>query len=198
MTRHGLKIFAVLLTVVTAAACDSAKNTATKSVLGPRFDASSSGGYTLLTTDATGDQQKTEVIDQSGGSIRFQGSVLVVPPNAVSGPTTFTFRLQVQPYMAADLSAVDANGQPVTVFPVPLKLTLSYSRAKNQIPDPSKVVILWVENGIVLGQLPSVPDVQGKKVSADVTHFTQYTPGMEGPAPCDPTTSLDTCDPNQP
>lgn len=176
--RHGLKMFAVILAVVTAAACDSPKGTATRSVLAPRLDATSAGGYTFFTTDATGDQTKTVVIDENGGAIRFQGSVLVVPANAVSAPTSFTFRLHVQPTMGADLSAVDANGQPVTVFPVPLKLTLSYARAKNQIPDPSKIVVLWVENGIVLGQLPSTADVQGKKVTALVTHFTDYQPAV--------------------
>ncbi|HEX9109227.1 MAG TPA: hypothetical protein VF832_18395 [Longimicrobiales bacterium] len=190
--RHGLKMFAVILAVVTAAACDSPKGTATRSVLAPRLDATSAGGYTFFTTDATGNQTKTAVIDQTGGFIRFQGSVLVVPPNAVSGPTSFTFRLHVQPTMGADLSAVAANGQPVTVFPVPLKLTLSYARAKTQIPDPSKIVILWVENGIVLGQLPSTPDVQGKKVTALVTHFTDYQPAV--PGPCDPLTSPTPCE----
>ncbi len=195
MTRHGLKAFAVILAVVAAAACDSPKSTATKSVLAPRFDASTAGGYTLFTTDASGDQTKSAVIDERGGAIRFQGSVLVVPPNAVSGPTDFTFRLHVQPYMGADLTAVDARGQKVTVFPVPLKLTLSYARAKNQIPDPSKIVILWVENGTVLGQMPSTTDVQGKKVTAEITHFTDYSPAVPGPS-CGPG-SLNGCDPDQ-
>ncbi len=196
MTRHGLKTFAVILAVVAAAACDSPKSTATRSVLGPRFDASSAGSFTFLTSDATGDQTKTATIDQRGGAIRFQGSVLVVPPNAVPGPTSFTFRLHVQPVMGAELTAVDASGQKVTVFPVPLTLTLSYARAKNQIPDPSKLVIVWVENGTVLGVLPSTPDVQGKKVTAQVTHFSDWQPGI--PGPCDPATSLEPCDPNNP
>ena len=185
MTRHGLKAFAVILAVVTAAACDGPRSTASKSVLAPRFDAITSGGYTFLTADAGGDQTKTVRIDGRGGEIRFQGSALIVPPNAVSGPTAFTFRLHVQPVMGAELSALGAGGQKVTVFPVPLTLQLSFARARNQIPDPSKIVILWVENGTVLGRLPSSVDVKGKRVTAQITHFTDWQPAVPGPSDLD-------------
>ena len=181
MTRHGLRRLAVVTAVLMAAACDSSRNTATKSVLAPRLDGATSRGYTLLTADVNSDQTKTVTIDQRGGSIHVQGSALIVPADAVPGPTEFTFRLHTQPYVGADLSAVAAHGQRVTVFPVPLTLTISFARARNQISDPSKIVVLWVENGTVLGRLPSTADVKGKKVMTTVTHFTEYVPSIPDP-----------------
>ncbi len=177
MVSQRMRLVALLAVVGLATACDSPNQIATKSIVGPRHDVATSGGYTLMTTDATSDQTKSAIIDETGGFIRFQGSALIVPANAVSGPTTFTMRLHTQPYMGADLSAVDANGLPVTIFPVPLTLTLSYARAKNQLPtDASKVLVAWIENGVILGMLPSAADIQGKKVTAQVTHFSEYGP----------------------
>lgn len=175
MAPQRIRLLALLALVGVATACDAPGSIATKSVLAPRMDGTSTG-YTLMTTDAAGEQTKTAVIGRTGGSIRFQGSVLVVPANAVSSPTSFTFRLQTQPYMAADLSAVDLNGHAVTTFPVPLTLTLSYARAKNQLPRGSTVVIGWIENGVVLGTVPSTADMQGKKVTGQLTHFSEWGP----------------------
>jgi len=186
MARQRISLFALLAFVGLTAACEGPTTTATRSVLAPRASTSASGGYMLFTSDAAGDQTKTALIDEHGGSIRFQGSALIVPAGAVSAPTRFTFRLHTQPYMGADLSAVDLNGEAVVTFPLPLTLTISYARARTQIPDPSKIVMLWVENGVVLDQLPSTPDVQGKKVTAQVTHFSDYTPGV----PADPDSPL--------
>lgn len=186
MAPQRIRLLALLALVGVATACDGPRNIATKSVLAPRMDATSSG-YTLMTTDATGEQTKTAVIGQTGGFIRFQGSVLIVPPNAVSSPTAFTFRLHTQPFLGAELSAVDLNGQPVTVFPVALTLTLSYARAKNQIPSGSTVLMAWVENGVILGTVPSSADIQGKKVTAQLTHFSEWGPVIQPPTdPTDP------------
>ncbi len=176
MVSQRIRLLALLALVGVATACDSPSQTATKSILAPRHDAVTSGGYTLLTTDAIGDQTKRALIDRTGGSIRFQGSVLIVPANAVRIPTTFTMRLHTQPYMGADLSAVDMFGQRVTIFPVPLTLTLSYARAKDQLPRGSTVLIAWIQNGVVLGTVPSSADVQGKKVTAQITHFSEWGP----------------------
>ena len=183
MAPQRMKLLALLAVVGVATACDAPNRSATKSVIAPRHDVTTSGGFTLMTTDAQGDQTKSAVIDQTGGFIRFQGSVLSVPENAVPGPTTFTFRLHTQPYMGAELSAVDADGQPVTVFPVPLTLTLSYARAKNELPTSSQVYMLWLEDGQVLGVLPSTVDIRGKKVTAQITHFTEYGPGATDQGP---------------
>ncbi len=189
MVPQRMRLFALLAVVGLATACDSPNQVATKSIVAPRHDATSSGGYTLMTTDANTDQTKTAVIDQSGGFIRFQGSSLIVPANAVTGPTTFTMRLHTQPYMGAELSAVGEDGQLITVFPVPLTLTLSYARAKNQLPtDANSVMVAWVDNGVVLATLPSTADIQGKKVTAQVTHFTEYSPIQYDPLnPTNPT-----------
>ncbi len=185
MVRQRIRLLALVAVVGVATACDAPNQPATKSVLAPRYDALTSNGYSLMTSDVSSDQTKTAVIDSTGGFIRFQGSALIVPPGAVPSPTTFTMRLHTQPFMGADLSAVDEYGSEVTVFPVPLKLTISYSRAKDQLPSGSTVAMAWIENGIVLSTLPSSADIQGKKVTAEVTHFTEFGP-VTGIAPSDP------------
>ncbi len=176
MVPQRIRLLALLAIVGVAAACDAPNQTATKSILAPRPDEVTSGGYSLMTSDVTSEQTKSAVIDARGGHIRFQGSALIVPENAVSRPTTFTMRLHTQPYMGADLTAVDPDGQLVTIFPVPLTLTLSYARAKDQLPNGATVMIAWVENGVIVSTLPSTADIQGKKVTAQVTHFTEFNP----------------------
>lgn len=197
MTRRWLSLMAVMILGTIAAACDGPRSTASQSVLAPKVqaiapqaDGVSANGFILLTTDVgweDGEITRTALIDQSGGKLNFQASSLVVPPNAVAGPTQFTVTFRNTPYMRAEPTAVDANGQLIRTFPVPLTLTLSYARSKTPIPDVSRLVVLWVDNGVVLEKQVSSVDVQGKKVIARITHFSEYSPGLDAlDAPSEP------------
>lgn len=182
MTRRWLSLVAILAIVTASAACDGPRNAPTSSVVAPRAEVVTSNGYTLFTTDVgweDGEITRSAVIDQNGGKVSFQASSLVVPAGAVTGPTTFRVTFYNAPYMRAQMTAQAADGSLVTTFPVPLTLTLSYARSKTPIPDPSRIAIFWVDNGVVLETQASSVDVQGKKVIARITHFSEYSPGLE-------------------
>lgn len=204
MTRRTLNLVAILALASLAAACDGPRNSMDKSVVSPTIQApapladgvATSTGTVLLTTDLgweDGEITRSTVIDDKGGRLNFMAGSLTVPAGAVSGPTTFTVSFSNSPYMHAHFAAVGADGTPVSIFPVPLTVTLSYARAKGLPPNLAALAIYWVDNGSVLEKESSAVDVQGKKISAQVTHFTEYTPGWDQNPTCDPETSPDGC-----
>ena len=54
--------------------------------------------------------------------------------------------------------------------------------SKTPVPDPSKLQIYYVQhtfNGMVVEKLATTPDVKGKKLITQVTHFSEYSPGLD-------------------
>src|SRR5688572_29857526 len=67
-------------------------------------------------------------IDERGGKIRLQGHELLVPNGAVTERTLFVIRERAGEYLVVDLLAFRDDGvwTPVTTFPRPVKIKLSY------------------------------------------------------------------------
>ncbi len=206
MKRRMLRLITVLaMAAGAAAACDRPTNPVAPPAsdpVSPRLSVTSGGyfvgGWKLLQGSRLALQTRMDVIDARGGKINIGASSLTIPAGAVSGSTLFVFTLQTDPYISAKLVAMamtgPAQGKLVTTFPKSLTLTISYADANQSVPDPTKVRILWMENGVLLGVQSATPDVQGKKVTTQVTHFTDWQPAI--PVPCDPATSPEPCDPN--
>jgi hypothetical protein len=155
-----------------------------------------SGGYTLIRlSPASDDVQGTDtsqgllggllklvgkvlslvikIIGLDGGLLTLQNHSLLVPPGAVTQPTTFRMELVPNRLVMVDLEAtrrgrdVGADG-----FGTPVTLTLSYKDA--DVRDPSKLFILrYNENG-EHERLPSVVNTTNKTVSAQLDHFSRY------------------------
>ncbi len=175
------------LALLGAAACERPwdEGSVTQSVVAPRAVettaySTGSGVVLLLGDPAAKDEKQTEVIGQYGGRISFNASALTVPPRAVSEDVVFTFTLQNAPYLAADLSAVTVTeGTPVTTFGMALTLKLNYSKSPTPIPDPQQLRVYWVDKGTILGVQKTSVDKKGQNVYAQLTHFSEYSPGLD-------------------
>ena len=191
MQRRWLKVLTmVALATGAAAACDRPTSPLAPRASGPvspRLSVTSGGyfigGWKLLEGSHDALQTRINVIDQRGGKLNIGASALIVPAGAVSGPTMFVFTLQTDPYISTKLVAMALSGpgmgRLVTVFAQPLTLTISYAGAKQQVPDPAKARVLWVENGVLLAVQPT--SAQGNKLTTTVTHFTEYVPSIPDP-----------------
>jgi hypothetical protein len=149
------------------------------------------GRWWLMTGDGA-EQATAAVVDQGGYTIRFNGGSLTVPAGAVSAPTVFNVVLRTHPYIAADLTASTLFGRSVSTFPVPLTLTLSYASAGQTVVDPSHISIFWMQNGLLVEREPTTANAAARTVSASITHFSEYSPGVD--VQCDPDpASLNPC-----
>ncbi len=187
MRQRWLSLVAVMAGVALASAgCDRPSSSITgPTVAGPQLDYVT-GGYTtgdviLLTASGNATQTRSAVIGIYGGKINFGATSLVVPAGAVKHPTRFTFVLHSQPYISAELSATDTVTKAVVerFDSVALTLTLSYAGSKTAVPDPTKLRIYYVIEGVVKETLPANADVKGKKLITQVKHFSEYSPGLD-------------------
>lgn len=176
MRQSWLGVIAVVAgTALVAAGCDTPNSSPVQTVVAPR--ASSPTSILKLLEGLGGGETQMAVIGRFGGKINVGPNSLVVPRNAVSNPTLFVFTLKSKPYIAADLTAWDlTTGAPVTTFKVKLELTLSYANAVTPMQDKSRVVMYWILNGTPVEGQPTNPDLKGKKVTAQINHFTDYGP----------------------
>ncbi len=198
MERRWLKVLTVVAIAALAASACSDRSTPvapqrTPSVATsgtPRAYSSGgtwyvSGGQLLIGRGPT--QTKVAILDQRGGKLTVGGSSLEVPANALSGATLMTFTLQTQPYLTAKLYAFSLQGktagQFVRTFPVALTLTISYADVNGQVSDPSKLKMAWLEDEVFQGLVPSQVDTQGKRVIAQLSHFSEYSPIQYNPFP---------------
>ncbi len=186
MQRRWINIFAVVALVLAATACAGPDGVpGSDSLVAPRASTelltsfSTTDGYTLLA--GTGKQdQRVVTLTSSGGRLNVGASMLTVPPGAVAEPVTFTFVVVNQPYMAGRFSAVRVrDGALITQFPVALPLKLSYAKSVTPIPDPTKLKIYYVLDGVVQSTMPTTVDVKGQTLYTELKHFSEYSPGLD-------------------
>lgn len=170
----------VLAGVLTLLSCTSDK---TSDVTAPRAATVVAGGYTLI-EDRIGisgsDLSATKVIGLAGGTVQLFGHSIHVPVGAVSEPTIFTIRLVPNGYVEVDLTALGGVGGLIDVggagFALPVKLTLTYSRATN-VSNPAQLLILRKLGPGYDGAyevLPSSVNTTTKTVEAELDHFSSY------------------------
>jgi hypothetical protein len=114
----------------------------------------------------------TAVIDQNGGSLSIGGTRLDVPAGAVSAPTTFTVN-KPNGELAFDFSATRNTPNDIgsAGFPVPLKLTIDYSKIPNNMEAPA---VIWIKPDGRAEALQTQVDAENKTMTAEVTHFSIY------------------------
>jgi len=203
MKRRWLKVLTVVAIAAGMAACSDRPGSVTAPAAQPRL--AYVNGYTVLrdkkgnewivlTGVGQASETKTATIDQDGGQVKLAGTVLTVPRGAVDGPTLFTVTMLTQPYIKAQLSAVTVSangrrgskgwiaGEELHSFDRPITLTLSYTGAKENLPDAAMLKGLYVVDDVVQQVFSATVDRRGRSITFTTDHFSDYTPGV----PADP------------
>ncbi len=143
--------------------------------------ASNLSGVVLLQGDAATGEQTVSKIVYTTGKLTIGGNSLNIWRQPLDEPLVFTMTITQTPYIAAKLSAVKlSDGTPVTTFKAPLDLRLSYAGASTAVPNPSNLRVYYVVDGVVREQTVSAADVKGQTVYANIWHFSEYSPGLDG------------------
>ncbi len=160
-----------LVLALGSAACDRATAPTSPNLAAPR--ASASGGYTLVPSSMQDSVTVSIVMGSLGGTMSVNGHSLTVPAGALQQPTRFTMTTISGTAIRVSLSAQDAaTGVPVTVFPTPLRLGLSYASAK--VSNPSKLKVAWLVDGSIVAVQPSELDKPHKQVVSSLYHFSDW------------------------
>jgi len=157
--------FAALLSGAIAAVSSCADRTMT----GPALEASnfhSSAG--LLQCKPLAYDSVTEVIGPPGGVLRVSKHTLSIPGGALTewvsitavAPSDTMNRIQFQP-----------EG---LVFQTSVDLTMSYANCNLQSSAQPTQIAYTNDSLVILEYMPSTDDVTGKKVTGELTHFSEY------------------------
>ncbi len=196
MERRWLKVLVAVAIAASAAACSDrsapvAPSSAPPSTTSPRLTTLDGyyyiGSFRMINGRGVATQTKLAIMDEHGGKLTIGGSSITFPEQALSGSTLISFTLQSAPYISARVYALSLEGKTrgtlVTTFPVALSLVVSYADANQLVANPSQMKVAWLENGVLIGLVPSQVDVQSKKVTAQITHFTEFNPILTDLAP---------------
>lgn len=177
--RHSRPLAALALSAALWG-CDGATG-----ALGPggaRMDAAPGGsGYTVVKEKDITVGTVTAVIGVAGGRMTLGKHVLSVPAGAVDAPTTFVMT-RVGDDLRFSLTATQLllNDVGSRGFKAPVTLTISYQDAATPPLDETKLRIIWIQSATAQQVQASTVDVTGKKVSAGLSHFSDY--GLGDPA----------------
>jgi hypothetical protein len=178
----GLSFACVMMLML--AACDANETLApTAPVAAPSHDyVYTYGTFQLVGSDAWNiiKLSNTHVIGREGGRLSLGLDELIVPAGAVSAPTVFKMTRQLGPHILVDLKAYDRQtGAVVDTFARPLELRLSYLFAR--VPQPERLVVLWLKDESSDGELVPMPtrvSTRTRQVIGSLTHFSQYAMGL--------------------
>jgi hypothetical protein len=177
--RFRFATLSVLAAAVMLAGCESADRLTGPSTLEHKI-----GNERVLITEHGKDGYKmvqetdptvgtvTAVIDEKGGSLSIGGTTLDVPAGAVSGPTTFTVN-KPNGELVFDFSATKSTPNDVgsAGFPVPLTLTIDYSKISSDMEAPA---VVWIKPDGHAAELQTKVDAANRKMTAEITHFSLY------------------------
>lgn len=169
MSNRLRTLFVLMAVALGSGACDQ-PNPAAPSALQPQ---AAFATYTVVaSTDTSATASVTGTVDADGGYLSVKNHVLTILPGTVTEPTEFTMKAYAG-LVQVDLSARSvATGLPVTVFPSPLRLSLSYGKAK--IGNPNRLLIAWLLNGQIVTVQPSDVDKSNQLVTTWLYHFSDY------------------------
>lgn len=137
-------------------------------------------GYKIVKETDTSLGVVAVIIDENGGELSLGQHKLVVPAGAVSGATTFEITKVDGDDIRVKLTATQLTTNDIgsAGFAKPVRLTLSYKNAAEMPENESELTILWVKlDGTKEAQASNV-DVTGKRVSAELGHFSDYAIGF--------------------
>ena len=187
MRSSQRKVLVAMLAVGIVASCqDSAGPTANDfsgAPLAARIDDSNlvSGEPVPLRVPNEEDAWAWGFVDGSGGKIRLEGHELLVPNGAVSERTLFVIRERAGEYLVVDLLAFRDDGvwTPVTTFPKPVKIKLSYKGLA--INNPKRLAVLYLPEDSISGAkqvLPTAVSELAENITSKLDHFSSYAAGI--------------------
>jgi len=126
--------------VASACATEQLSGTGLVATIDPPVPALGSAGPALLRCEPVASPQTvTGVIGVLGGTLRLGNTMVVIPENAVPGPTTFTLTVPQSPIVEISVRAGTAEHY---VFRRPVSVTIDYSRCAASL-DPARPVTAW-------------------------------------------------------
>lgn len=181
MKPYRRVLHVLMLTLVGLTACDRTDRVGDLSgPTTPQFNQTDDGVRILRTrTPLSSDLTfVTASPVSSGGGVMFFGAhSLEIPENAVANATHFSATIRAGEIMKIDLRAWTPSGTPVTTFNVPVKLALDLNTVADEIPDWTKVIVVYHNPNGLLEVMPSVVNPALKRVTAELKHFSDYSPG---------------------
>jgi len=170
MKARRLLVAPVLLLVVALACTD---RTPTSVPAAPAPDASLIGGLLgatgLLKCSNLPYASDTETIGPSGGVLTAGPHSLIIPPGALSAPTTITMTAPT----GLGVNAVKFQPEGLR-FATPASLTMSYSNC-NLLGKLLPKRIAYTDNNLnILSYLLSLDNLLSKRVTGKVNHFSDY------------------------
>jgi hypothetical protein len=170
------------------AACDAnnmTEPTAAPSAVAPNYDYKWGSATIRLVETPDGptvELTDSKLIGRQGGTLRLGLHELVVPRRAVDHPTRFTITMQYGRNLVIDLTAVDqATGASITQFDSALQLKLSYWMLPVPRSVVNRLVVVWLKDGDVSGELVPVKTTLqpgDHYIVAWLTHFSKFAMGM--------------------
>jgi hypothetical protein len=116
-------------------------------------------------------------VSQWGSKLAFGRYKLEVQFGSLLAPANFVARVTEGENWKVDLFAYDAlTGLPVSVFPVPLKLTIGMSDLS---VDVSKVFLVYINPDGTYEAVPTTPEPGNKSITSTLYHFSEYSPGTQ-------------------
>ena len=116
-------------------------------------------------------------IDRHGGMLSLGKHLLLVPPGAVSAPTTFSFSKSDGDHVRIHLTASRHGDNDVGKrgFARPVRLMLSYEGAANLSPaDLEGMRVIYIREDQKVEPLPSLVNYHDRWVGSDLRHFSEY------------------------
>ena len=108
---------------------------------------------------------------------------LWVPKGAVQTPTTFQMTVLDGPVIGVSLKAWDNQGNPVTHFQVPLRLTLPYDEADlTLITDPTRLLLANIvseTDPTILEVVNPAVNQRDLTITGAITHFSVWSLALE-------------------
>lgn len=180
MKPYRRVLHVLMLAAVGMIACDRTDRVGDLTGPTPQFTQTEDGVRILRTrTPLPGDVTfvTASPVSSGGGIMYFGTHSLLIPENAVNSATYFSATIRAGEIMKIDLRAWTPNGTPVSTFNVPVKLGLDLSTVADDIPDWTKVVVVYHNPNGILEVMPSVVNATLKRVTAQLKHFSDYSPG---------------------
>ena len=174
-------LFSAVLLSLTVWGCESLSDPTQPQLGDPNgqhasFSTLTSGGKTVVRESELNAGTVSATIDKKGGRLILGSHVLEVPSGAVDNPTLFTMDKVDADHIQVKLTATRLilNDVGSRGFNVPVRLTLSYGKAAELPSDQSTLRVIWVKLDGTSEDRPSTVDVQGKRVTASLGHFSNY------------------------
>ena len=112
------------------------------------------------------------VVGPAGDTVFVRRNRLVIPAEALNGPTRFTVRERTDGYVGVDITSA------VSRFRPPLQLTLSYAHCDALPVDPTRLKIYYVQGVHVMEELPSEVNPAAQTVTTlQLDHLSGYLLG---------------------